>query len=398
MSNAGSGGGAGRMVAVVIVIVLGGGCAGAQAGPGATSTATTSTGATSAERGRARGLFPVLLTARAAWSGEVRAAKLRVWADEGYRAKNPRWQEELDDDVAYANRVLIPMVGVGLAAEYRAWEHRGQAGELAAELVALARTDPGDDAVWVVGVLAGAGESTNAEQLGAAELGHVVVRGSAPGEQREALERAFPDASPEERSDALSARRRHQLTVVLLHQLAHSLGAQHEGDADAIMSDHWSPAVTAAISEDNRRRMLREVDERLATGRQVREAERLLARGDAAGALVALAPVLRLYPARVKPRVLRCRAELAQGHPQDAATVAACDAAAATGIDAALAVATARRGAGDLTGAMPPDPLPRSAKAPLTAPRVGKRSASRTSSRSWSVSGRSALRVPSGRR
>jgi hypothetical protein len=298
------------------VIALGSGCAGLQAGAGATSEA----------QGSARQLFPMLLTARLAWTGEIRAAKLRVWADQEYRAQNPRWQEDLDDDVAYANRVLIPMLGVGLAAEYREWDHRVQGDELAGELAALVQTDPGDDVVWVVGVTAGAGgDSTGFERLGSAHLGHVLVRGYAEGEQRKALERAFPDASADERGHALAARRRHQTTVVLLHQLAHSLGALHESEPDGIMSASYSPAAAASIDEGNRRRMLSALDERLAAAKRYREAERLLAGGDAAGAAVALASVLALYPARVKPRVLRCRIELAQGGAQDAGTIAACD-------------------------------------------------------------------------
>jgi hypothetical protein len=320
------------------VIALGSGCAGSQAGAGATSQA----------QGSARQLFPMLLTARPAWTGEIRAATLRVWADQAYRAQNPRWQEDLDDYVAYANRVLIPMLGVGLAAEYRAWDHLVQGDELAA----LVETDPGDDVVWVVGVTAGVeGDSTSFERLGSAHLGHVLVRGYAEGEQRKALERAFPGASADERGHALVARRRHQTTVVLLHQLAHSLGALHDSETDGVMSASYSPAAEASIGEGDRRRMLSALDERLAAAKRYREAERLLDRGDAAGAAVALAPVLRLYPARVKPRVLRCRIELAQGGAHDAGTIAACDDAAANGVESAVVVATARRGAGDVAGA-----------------------------------------------
>jgi tetratricopeptide (TPR) repeat protein len=338
MWNVPSGCRAAAMMAAVIF--LGPGCAGSQAGAGVTSTPQRSAGQ----------LFPMLLTARPARTGETRAAKLRVWADQEYRAQNPRWQEDLDDDVAYANRVLIPMLGVGLAAEYREWDHRVQGDDLAAELAALVQTDPGDDAVWVVGVTAGAGNSTGFEQLGTAHLGHVLVRGYAESELRNALERAFPEARADERGRALGPRRRHQLTVVLLHQLAHNLGALHDGEPDGIMSASYSPAIEASISEGNRRRMLSALDERLAAARRYREAERLLAGGDAAGAAATLAPVLSLYPARVKPRVLHCRIELAQG-AKDAGTIAACDEAAASGVESAVVVATTRRGAGDTAGA-----------------------------------------------
>jgi hypothetical protein len=339
MWNVLSGGRVAAMMAAVIA--LGAGCAGSP----------SSAGARSEPQWSARQPFPMLLTARPAWTGDIRAAKLRVWADQDYRAQNPRWQADLDDDLAYANRVLIPMLGVGLAAEYREWDHRVQGDDLAAELAALVQTDPGDDAVWVVGVTAGAGDSTSFERLGNAHLGHVLVRGYAEGELRKALERGFPEASADERGRALVARRRHQLTVTLLHQLAHSLGALHESEPNGIMSASYSPAAEASIGEGNRRRMLSALDERLAASRQYREAERLLGSGDAAGAAAALAPLLPLYPARVKPRLLRCRIELAQGGAKDTETIAACDQAAASGVESAVVVAAARRGAGDVAGA-----------------------------------------------
>jgi tetratricopeptide (TPR) repeat protein len=320
------------------VLALGSGCAGSQVDGAAMKDL----------RGSARQPFPMLLTARPAWTGGARAAKVRVWADQTYRAENPRWQEVLDDDVAYANRVLIPMLGVGLAPEYRAWEHRAQRGELAAELAALAQIDPGDDDVWVIGVTAGAAEdSTSFEQLGVAQLGHVVVRGCAEADQRNALDRAFPDASVDDRRNAAIARRRHQTTVALLHALGHSLGALHESEPEGIMSASYSPAVMAVIGEQNRTRMMQALDRRLATAGQYREAEGLLDGGDAPGAAAALGPVLQLYPARVKPRVLRCRIELAQLGGQDAGTIATCDDAAATGVESAVVVAKAQRAAGD---------------------------------------------------
>jgi predicted Zn-dependent protease len=138
--------------------------------------------------------------------------------------------------------------------------------------------------------------------------------------------------------------------LVLLHQLAHTLDAQHDSELNGMMSATYSPAAVASISEANRTRMLSVLDERLSAAARYREAEQLLARRDAAGAAAVLAPVVPLYPARAKPRVLRCRIELAQG-ARDAATSALCDAAATTSAESALAVAAARRGAADIEGA-----------------------------------------------
>src|ERR1041384_4652853 len=67
-------------------------------------------------------LFPAQLTATGAWKGEVRVAKIRVWADDEYRAQNVRWQHGFDDLLDYANQVLAPMLGVRLEPEYRQWE------------------------------------------------------------------------------------------------------------------------------------------------------------------------------------------------------------------------------------------------------------------------------------
>lgn len=294
-------------------------------------------------------LFPMLLTARNAWSGDVRAATVRVWADASYRAQNPQWQEDLDNDVAYANRVLIPLLGVGIAAEYRAWDH-AQGNDLMTDLAALVQADAGDDAVWVIGVTAGQGDDTSFEKLGTAHLEHLIVRGYPDAEQRGALARAFPGASPSDRGKALIARRRHQTALVLLHQLAHTLDAQHDGEPNGMMSATYSPAAVASISEGNRTRMLSVLDGRLTATARYHEAEQLLARHDPVGAAAVLAPAEPLYPECAKPRVLRCRIELALG-ALDAATSAACDAAATTSAESAVAVAAARRGAADIAGA-----------------------------------------------
>jgi hypothetical protein len=328
--------GRGLAVAMFVLLAAGSGCA----------------AATDEVRGSARQPFPMLLTARSAWTESVRTAKVRVWADQAYRAQHPQWKEELDDDVAYANRVLAPMLGVALTPEYRAWEHRAQGGELAAEIAALAKIDPGDDAVWVIGVTAGPAEdATSFEQLGTAQQAHVIVRGCTEADQRALLDRAFPAATADERAHAALARRRHQTTAALLHALAHTLGAQHEPVAGGMLNANYSPAMQAVLTESSRGRMLQALDERLGAAEQYREAENLLTRGDAPGAADALGPVLQLYPARVQPRVLRCRIELAQRRGEDAGTIARCDEAAASSVDAAVAVAKAQRGAGDGTGA-----------------------------------------------
>jgi len=357
-------------------------------------------------------LFPAQLVALHKQPGAVRTAKMRVWADDEYRAQNLRWQRGFDEELDYANQVLIPLVGVKVEPEYRDWSHHETpGGTLETELAVLAEHDPGEDVVWVVALTSSLSlVAGNFEQLGVAGLGdrHLVVRGHADLEERKAFERAFPDLPAEERAQVLEARRRHKTTAVLLHEMAHSLGALHETEADWLMNPIYSHRA-ASISDRNRDLMLISIEERLkpekerdarTTARRLlaaldpewggwpsedrarwmdslrervgtqgsvgvtgevpapirdafHHAEQLLESGDHAGAHATLEPLLAAYPAHTQLRMLDCRIELARGGAKDAKAVATCERAAAlsTEVEPAISVAAVRLAAGDAVGA-----------------------------------------------
>jgi Matrixin len=357
-------------------------------------------------------LFPAQLAALHKQPGAVRTAKIRVWADDEYRAQNVRWQHGFDEQLDYANQVLIPMLGVKVEPEYRDWSHHAPPGAaLGDELDVLADHDPGDDVVWVVALTSSLTlVSGTFEQLGVAHLGgrHLIVRGHADLEERKAFERAFPDLQAEERAQVLEARRRHKTTAVLLHEMAHSLGALHETEADWLMNPTYSHRA-ASISDRNRDLMLISIEERLKpTGERdartaarrllaaldpdwggwisgeraqlmerlrdqvgtqtsagvvgevpapileaFHHAEQLLAGGDHAGAHATLEPLLAAYPAHTQLRMLDCRIELARGGAKDPKAVATCERAAAlsTEVEPAISVAAVRLAAGDARGA-----------------------------------------------
>jgi tetratricopeptide (TPR) repeat protein len=210
-------------------------------------------------------LFPARLTARSKRTGALRVAKVRIWADDEYRAQNGRWQHGFDEQLDDANEVMIPTLGVRLEAEYRSWDHHMSGGALADHLDALARTDTGDDVVWVVGLTSSLSQvSVTYEQLGATTLGgrHLILRGHADLEERKAFERAFPDIGPDARESVLAARRRHKTAAVLLHELAHSLAALHELEPGGIMSATYSYRA-APISDRNRALMQIVLEDRL---------------------------------------------------------------------------------------------------------------------------------------
>jgi tetratricopeptide (TPR) repeat protein len=353
-------------------------------------------------------LFPAQLSARGTWKGEVRVARLRVWADDEYRAQNVRWQHGFDEELDYANQVMTPMLGVRLEAEYRQWDRHAPTDSLESHLAALTELDDGDDVVWVVGLTSSQSlVSGSFDLIGLAAVvdRHVVVRGYADLEERKVFERAFRDIGEQERAQVLEARRRHKTTCVLIHELAHSLGALHEVERDWVMNASYSHRA-AQISDRNRELMLITLEDRLkprsardprgtaqrllatldsgwagwdpndremltgqlrqmgpqaATGiagvpapvaEQYRHAEQLLARGDHRGAQAVIEPMVAAYPAHAELRLLGCRVELARGGAKDGKAIAACERAIALG-DArtAIKVAAARMEAGDAAGA-----------------------------------------------
>ena len=194
-------------------------------------------------------LLPPSLDMEKRWTGEIRTAKLRVYADDDFRAQNVSWRQTVGEELEYANAVLEPVLGVHLFAEYRDWDYRAPAGSsLDDVLTALAQHDPGDDVLSVIALTSSLSLVTATfEQLGLAQLAgrHAVLRGYADLEERTAFERAFPDLPADERAAALEARRRHKTTVLMLHELGHNLGIEHDPAPGTIMNATYSDQATA---------------------------------------------------------------------------------------------------------------------------------------------------------
>ena len=208
---------------------------------------------------------PARLVIEGKWAGEVATRKIRVWADNQYRAQNVRWQQSFEEPLEFANLVLTPLFGLRLVAEYHAWEHHVAGTTLADDIQALAERDPGGDIFAVVGLTSSLPlVSATFEDLGYASIGgrHVVVRGYADLEERKLYADAFPDLRADERELALDALRRHKTALVLLHEIAHNLGANHETEADTIMSASYSRRA-GSFSAHARGVMLGAIDQRL---------------------------------------------------------------------------------------------------------------------------------------
>jgi hypothetical protein len=181
-------------------------------------------------------------------SGDVRSVKIRVHADDAYRSQHVRWQDAFGESLQYANVVLAAKLGIELHPEYLAWDYHAPAARLEDTLRALTEHDPGEGAFAVIALTSSLPlVSATFDELGVANLGgkHAVLRGHADLEERKAFESSFPDLDKTERENTLEARRRHKTTALLLHELGHNLGVEHDAPPDTIMSASYSRLATS---------------------------------------------------------------------------------------------------------------------------------------------------------
>jgi len=205
------------------------------------------------------------------WDGRISTVRIRVWADDAYRAQNLHWQQTFEDEIEHANEVLGGMFGVQLVAEFRSWPRAAPDATLDDSLHALAQLDPGDDVLTSVGLTSSLGiVAATFEKLGVAEVGghHMVLRGYADLEERKLFDQVFTELRPEERELLYQARRRHKTTGVLLHELGHNLGAEHVPDEDTLMHEAYS-AHAAQFDPHSREVILAGFDRWLHRGQPV---------------------------------------------------------------------------------------------------------------------------------
>jgi biopolymer transport protein ExbD len=207
---------------------------------------------------------PARLATDKKWNGEVTTKKIRVWADNEYRTQNRNWQKTFEEPLELANLVLTPILGLRLVAEFAVWERHVPGATLDDHLAALIEHDRGNDVFVVVGLTSSLPlVSSTFEALGYASVGgrHMVLRGYADLEERKMYANAFPDLRADERELALVHLRHHKTAVILLHELGHNFGSDHETEG-TIMSATYSNHATS-FSDKARITMLRTIDHRL---------------------------------------------------------------------------------------------------------------------------------------
>jgi len=209
--------------------------------------------------------LPATLEATQPKTGDPRAVHVRVWTDASVRAL-PHWKEDITDQIDYASQFLTPLLGVKLTVDaWKDWDRQGDPHDALRDLNAK---DDGKDVTWVIGyVTAGDTASKAMGELGDAQLlGHAVtVRAYNDDVEARALAAKLPDLKPADKSEVLSAYKRHKQTVVLLHMLAQTLGAIAEADPSWIQNPGYS-TKQSTFSDRNRELLQLGIDERLTGG------------------------------------------------------------------------------------------------------------------------------------
>jgi predicted Zn-dependent protease len=187
------------------------------------------------ERERARALMPARLESTpAVAAGSRRIVRVRVYAEQRYRAQVPRWQQEVRDQLRRASETVEGSLGVVFELESaRLWTLSGDKMDLDSALVDLEELDPGEDVDLVVGFLPALSLFSAAHNdLGRARSfgRHCVLHGMENPEVRRSLLSQFQHLPVEERQALYRERKLHQETSVLLHEWAHTLGAFHVQD------------------------------------------------------------------------------------------------------------------------------------------------------------------------
>jgi tetratricopeptide (TPR) repeat protein len=209
--------------------------------------------------------LPVTLEADHAKTGEPRSVHVRVWADADVRAL-PHWKDDITEQIDYASQLITPMLGAKLVVDdIKDWARTGDVHDA---LTQLAQVDDAHDVTWAIGYVSPNDKVNKAfSELGDARLlgHHVVVRAWAEKPETDALDPTLPKLAPAQRAEVMTAHRRHKQTVVLLHELATTLGAIAAADPTWVEHPLYSPKQSKFAAK-NRELMQLAIDERLTGG------------------------------------------------------------------------------------------------------------------------------------
>jgi ketosteroid isomerase-like protein len=201
-----------------------------------------------AARAEPASLAPAGAPGLAAQAPPEHTLRVRVHATPAYAAQVADWKTHVATVIGEASATMRRSVGVELVlASADAWEAIG-GDHLDQTLAALREEDAGEGAELVVGFVGGLPIATQSfEQLGLAQLGgkYLVVRAPNVAAEYDAVAKAFDELSEEERTRLRRERLRHCEVAVLLHEIGHTLRAEHQRAEGSLMRPAYDPKMSA---------------------------------------------------------------------------------------------------------------------------------------------------------
>lgn len=170
----------------------------------------------------------------------VKTLHVHLYATKSYAAQVLDWQRRFYDTLDDVNEVFVPTFNVRLdVSAADSWNPNGTEDKIHSLQDELKQLDQGKDVDWVIGLVGSVPRfETSFHELGVGELvgNHVVIRAITNAAEYQAIEVGLANLSDAERTRLRRARHEHKVAAVLLHELAHTLGALHEPDRKSLMN------------------------------------------------------------------------------------------------------------------------------------------------------------------
>jgi hypothetical protein len=206
--------------------------------------------------------------------------RVRVYADAAFVKHVGGLTHYFADWLARTNDVLQPALQLRLEVEqFRDLPEPAAGSDLDAVLVSLRALDPAADVDLVVALVGISPVMTMSfHDLGRAELlgKYIAVRSMDDDAELRALHESFDKLDATERSNLYAERKRHKETAVLLHEIAHTLGALHTRAPDDLMNPTYDASMIS-FAAPNIALMHYSLDERT-TDEEKRDPEALVKR------------------------------------------------------------------------------------------------------------------------
>ena len=215
---------------------------------------------------QAKSLKPVELDkgGETAWR-RFHVQRLRVYSDAAFVKRVGDVRKYVAEWLDRANQVLMPAMQLRLEVDdFRELPDPSTSTDLDQVLTALHGLDKAEDVDFVVGLVGVHPIMTMSfHDLGRAErLGsYIAIRSMDDAAELRAFAEGLDKIDPAERAALYAQRKRHKETAVLLHELAHTLGALHTRAHDDLMHPNYDQAMVA-FSEPNLDLMRYALDER----------------------------------------------------------------------------------------------------------------------------------------